>query len=116
MFEESTASISRRRFKGGNYHVWTDTHGNMQLVCHSRHEQGWVLVTKAIIDAFIDLPCEGTKTVRFANPVSRTDIVVEIDELSALDPIEGEFGKPFYLVGSKTFSTDEDAYPEPCGI
>lgn len=89
--------------------------GNLQLCCHSRPEKGLVLVTKATIDAFIALPCEGAKSVRFANMASRTD-VVEISELSILDPIESSFGKPYYLVGADAFADGNDAYVEPCGV
>lgn len=112
----STSKIYKRRLAGSKYHVWTDAHGNMQLCCYSKHEQGLVLVTKATIDAFLELPCEGTKSVRFANPVSQTDIVVETGELSVLDPIESGFGKPYYLVGSDTFAEENDTYPEPCNF
>jgi len=116
LYETATAKISRRRLAGGNYHVWTDAHGNMQLCCYTRHDKGWVLVSKATIDAFVALPCEGTKSVRFANPVSQTDVVVEIEDLSVLEPIESAFGKPYFLIGSETFANDGDVYPQACAV
>lgn len=79
IFHCESEIISRRRFNGGNNNVWNDIHGNMQLLRHSRHEQGRASATTEITDAFIDLPCEGTKSVRLGNPVNRTDIVVESD-------------------------------------
>jgi hypothetical protein len=116
LFDASTAKTSRRRFGGSNYHVWTDAHGNVQLCCYSTHEKGYVLVTAAAIDAFKGLPCEAAKSVRFANPVSRMDIVVEIDELSKLEALESSFGKPYYLIGADTFSSEEDGYPPTCTV
>lgn len=116
MFNITTAKISRRRLDGSNYHVWADAHGNMQLCCISRHEKGSALVTKATIDAFEKLSCEGTKTVRFANPTSSMDVVVAIDELTTLDLIESEFGKPYYLVGTDTFADGADIYPKNCDV
>ncbi len=116
LLDTPTAKISRRRIGGSDHHVWADAHGNMQLCCLSHHEKCLVLVKKATIDAFVALPSEGAKSVRFANTVSRTDVVVEIDQLSILDPIESSFGKPYYLVGADTFAEGNDVYPEPCGV
>ncbi len=75
-----------------------------------------MLVTKATIDAFVALPCEGAKSVRFANTVSRMDVVVEIEDLSVLEPIESAFGKPYYLVGADTFADGDDVYPQSCAV
>jgi hypothetical protein len=116
LFDASTAKISRRRFGGSNYHVWTDAHGNVQLCCYSTHEKGCVLVTAAVIEAFKALPCEGAKSVRFANTVGRLDIVVEMDEMSKLEALKSSFGKPYYLVGAETFSSEDDGYPPSCAV
>ena len=116
LFNIKTAKIAKRRFDGGNHRVWADAHGNLQLCCYSQHEKGSVLVPKATIDAFIALPCDGEKSVRFANSVSRFDIVVELDQLAQLDAQKSDFGKPYYLVGSDHFSEEHGGYPALCSV
>lgn len=115
-FDTKTAKIKRRQFAKSRYSLWTDAHSNIQLCCYSNHYECHVLVNMSTVDFLLRSPCEGKRSVRFANPISRLDTTVGEDELSKFDLIDGPHGRPAYLVASDTFSDDSAADPAPCGV
>lgn len=109
-FDRATATVQRGRFSG-NYSLWKDADGNLQLVCISDHTGGRVLLKKRMLDAFRDLTCGGSKSIAFLNTYSGYKHVTALEDLRVPDLLESSGYSPFYLFGEDVPQTQDLDYP-----